>query len=395
MTENELMSPIKSVTHKQLHENLTYCEVARMVPMIWGAPGIGKTDVVHDWAEDKSYSLGIKKVTWHKLSRAEKNKLYEDPEERKKVYIVYDNRAASNDSTDDKGIPNITNPDYLVWVQNQAYNIFSFPETRGLLFNDELTLAPTLVQNSMYKMVHDKAVGDISFNSNIFVVCAGNRIQDRAFVQETPLPLKTRMIHFWLVQATPEAQREYFMKIGLDSRVIGFFAAHPNLYFHYKDGSEEFTACTPRTIEFLSDLLKKNNLNFGDHKDAITILACGAVSSYVGNMFAKFLQHTRTIKLDKYLRNPEMVHELDSLDEQYGLITLLVHRFANTTDTDKLLKTIMKIFSNLNEEIGTLMLRMVKNEAPKKFRNSARKIEEVVDIMRQISPIVVKNRKVQ
>ena len=90
-----------------------------------------------------------------------------------------------------------------------------------------------------------------------------------------------------------------------------------------------------------------------------------------------------------------MVHELDSLDEQYGLITLLVHRFANTTDTDKLLKTIMKIFSNLNEEIGTLMLRMVKNEAPKKFRNSARKIEEVVDIMRQISPIVVKNRKVQ
>jgi len=38
---------------------------------------------------------------------------------------------------------------------------------------------------------------------------------------------------------------------------------------------------------------------------------------------------------------------------------------------------------------------MVKNEAPKKFRNSARKIEEVVDIMRQISPIVVKNRKVQ
>lgn len=395
MNENEILSPIKNVTHKQLHDSLTYCDVAGMVPMIWGAPGIGKTDVVHAWAEVKAEDIDREVVTWHKLSRAQKNKLYEDPEERKKVYIIYDNRAASNDSTDDKGIPNITNPKYLVWVQNQAYNVFTFKETCGLLFNDELTLAPTLVQNSMYKMVHDKAVGDISFNNNIFVVCAGNRVQDRAFVQETPLPLRTRMIHFWLTQATAEAQQEYFMEIGIDSRLVAFFGAHPNLYFHYKDGSEEFTACTPRTIEFLSDILKKNNLNFSDHKDAISILACGAISSYVGNMFTKFLQHTRDINLDKYLHNPKLVYELTSLDEQYGLITLLVHRFTETKDPDGLLKSSMGIFSHLNEETGTLMLRMIKNEDAKKFRDSARKIPEVVDIMRKISPIVVKNRKVQ
>ena len=393
MNETEVVSSIRSVTHARLMDNLAFCEKSHKTPMILGAPGIGKTVVVHDYGKARAKELGREFKIWHQLTGGEKISLFTDPEAREKTYLIYDNRAASNDTTDDKGIPNIANGEYLEWLPNMAYLVLSMPETRGILFNDELTLAPTLVQNSMYKMVHDHAVGDISFNPHIFIVCAGNRVQDKAFVQETPLPLKTRMIHFWLVEATPEAQQEYFVEIGIDKRVVGFFGAHPNLYFHYKDKSEEFTACTPRTIEFLSELLQDNDLKYPEDKEAITDLACGAISSYVGYMFVKFLQHTRKIDLDKYMNHPEMVSELTSLDEQYGLLVLLADRFKRVEKADEFLKSVMKIFVNLQEEIGTLMLRMIKKENAEKFIDAARTVPEVIEIMRYISPIVIANRK--
>jgi len=396
MNEAEAMSPIRSVTHARLRDSLAFCEKSAKTPMIWGAPGIGKTVVVHDYGKGRARDLQREFKIWHQLTPGEKMELFVNPEVREKTYFIYDNRAASNDTTDDKGIPNITNGNYLEWLPNMAYLIFSMPETRGILFNDELTLAPTLVQNSMYKMVHDHAVGDISFNPYIFIVCAGNRMQDKAFVQETPLPLRTRMIHFWLVEATPKAQQEYFVEIGIDRRIIGFFGAHPNLYFHYKDGSEEFTACTPRTIEFFSELLQDNNLSYPEHDEAIMDLACGALSSYVGHMFVKFLKHTREINLDKYLKHPEKVSELTSLDEQYGLLMLLADRFKRTEEehADGFLKSVMGIFEHLHEEIGTLMLRMIKKENVKKFIDSARTVPEIVKVMQRISPIVVADRKV-
>lgn len=389
MSINDASVNVLPGTHEQLFDFLSHCDRARMVPMIWGAPGIGKTDVVHAWAEEKAEKLGRKAVVWHKLNRAQKDKLYEDPEERKKFYIIYDNRAASNDSTDDKGIPNIANPEYLSWVQNQAYNIFSFPETRGLLFNDELTLAPTLVQNSMYKMVYDKSVGDISFNKHIFIACAGNRIQDKAFVQETPLPLRTRMIHFWLIQAEPKAQVEYFMKIGVDHRLIAFFSAHANLFFHYEEDSDEFTACTPRTIEFCSDLIKP--LVYPEEEKVMELLACGAVSTYVGSMIMKFLKHTRSLNLDEYLRNPNLAADLADLDNKYGLVTLVVHRFSQQGKSGDIFNEAMEIFSNLDEETGILMLRMMKEKNLVRFKSGLKSNLNAVKTLQDIASIVLES----
>ena len=384
----EQVSSILSGTHAELFQFIGDCARARKVPMIWGPPGIGKTDVVHAWGVEEAERIGRKFVVWHKLPWPEKLKLYEDAEARKAVFIVYDNRAASNDSTDDKGIPNISNPEYLNWIQNLIYKIFEMPESRGIIFNDELTLAPTLVQNSMYKMVHDKAVGDVSFNEHILVICAGNRTEDRAFVQETPLPLKTRMIHFLLLRADDRPQIEYFMKVGVDHRLIAFFSAHPNLMFHYIENSEELTACTPRTIEFCSDLIADIKYN-EDEARRIALLACGALSSYVGEMFIKFLKNTRALDVDLYLKDPSKAADLSDLEMKLGLVTLLAYRFGKPEVKKELFTKIMEVFRYIDTEVGILMLRMMRSKNGSRFKKFLKADPKAIRLVQDVAPIML------
>ena len=375
-------------THDRLSGFLAHCERAKKVPMIWGAPGIGKTEVVHAYGMTKARELGREFKVWHSLSADEKTDLFINPEARKRTYLVYDNRAASNDSTDDKGIPNISNGEYLEWLPNRAYIIFTMPEIVGMLFNDEITLAPTLVQNSMYKMVHDRAVGDISFNENIFVVCAGNREVDQAFVQKMPLPLRTRMVHFWLVSATKQDQIDHFLKIGIDTRLIGFFSAHENLIFTNKTaGTDEFTACVPRTIVFCSDLIAP--LVYPLHKEDMRLLACGAMSTFVGTMFMKFLQNTASINLDEYLQNPAMAGELTDLEQMFGLVTLAVHRFGLSGPEGDIIDGVFGITKHLQKEVGILLMRMLKDKSRTKFMEGALQSPEINAYVREMAPIIV------
>lgn len=382
-------------SHDQLSESLRRCESGGKVPMIWGAPGIGKTDVVHKYGMTRAEEEKREFKVWHRLSGGEKMELFKNPEARKKTYLVYDNRAASNDTTDDKGIPNISNGEFLEWLPNMAYLIFAMEESMGLLFNDELTLAPTLVQNSMYKMVHDHAVGDIAFNPNIFVVCAGNRVQDQAFVQETPLPLRTRMIHFWLVPAKDKDQIDYFMKIGVDHRLIAFFSSNPDKIFYKPEGSDEFTACTPRCIENCSHVIK--GLDYQRDRKLLELMVCGSLSTLVGKLFMNFMKHTRSIDLDKYLKKPSLVANLrGDLDSIYGLITLVIHRFSSNHKSEyDIFDPSIEIFDELREcgeeETGILMLRMMKDAHLDRFKKGLKGNAKAVKALQKIAPIVLQS----
>jgi hypothetical protein len=242
--------------------------------------------------------------------------------------------------------------------------------------------------------VHDHAVGDVSFNEHIFIVCAGNRVQDQAFVQETPLPLRTRMLHFYLVPADSKDQLRYFADVGVDHRLLAFFGTMPNKIFYIPKNSDEFTACTPRCIEACSDVIK--HLKYPQDADRIERLACGALTSTVGKDFMNFLKHTRSLDLDEYLEDPSRAKNLQGdLDMIYGLITLVVHRFKAQSKEGEIFDEAMEIFVNLrsvNEaETAILMLRMMKNAHLDRFKQGLKGNAKAVKHLQEIAPIVLEN----
>lgn len=389
----QLNSQIDTVTHEELERCLGYCEKAKITPIIHGTHGVGKTEVVHKYGRKRASELGRDFVIWHQLSSGEKRKLYEDAGKRSSVYLMFDNRAASNDSTDDKGIPNINNPEYLVWVQSLVYKVFEKPETRGIIFNDEMNLAPPLVQNSMYKMVYDKAIGDISFNEHIFVICAGNLLSDNANVQPYPDPLRTRSIHFLLDPAGKEEQIKHWADSGVDTRLVAFFSANPDkIIYTPEDDSNELTHNRPRTVYLLSEALQQIESGSPNEMEDIRHLSCGLMTTYVGDLFIKWLEQMKTIDVEDILRHPKKAAELSTLDEKYGLVCLIVDEFIKSKDPKDLMKKAMKIFSNIEEEIGILMLRMMKDRNKEAFKRIIFDIPEVQNQMAKVAPLMLEGK---
>lgn len=390
---------IESGNHAELERWLGHMDRIKRTPMIWGTFAIGKSTVMARYGSKKAQEIKRKFVVWHELNNEYRIKLYQDREELKKVYILYDNRAASNDMTDDKGLPNILQGlPFLTWIQNLAYNVFALPEARGILFNDEFSIAPTMVQNSMLKMILDRSVGDIAFNPHILIACAGNRLEDHANVQDSPMPLRTRMGHFQLRKPTPEEQIEFYIQNGYDPRLIGFFRLHRDMIFYWDEDDEEVTACTPRTTQFLSEAIEPlDHTRSQEEKRDIELLACGFISTMVGKQFMKFLETTSSIPFDQILKNPSKAEKLQSLDQQYGLLTLLSSHFSSGPDPERIYEASLDIYEYLPEEIGILLFRMLKGserkrpEIERNFGRLTRASDKCRKIFRHIAPFILED----
>jgi MoxR-like ATPase len=119
---------------------------------IWGPPGAGKSSLVREVANDAGLP-------------------------------VIDVRATLLDPTDIRGIPAVQNGQ-AVWYPPSF--LPTEDQSAGLLFLDELTTAPPLVQASLYQLTLDRRVGEYRLPDGWFIVAAGNRAQDSSIVHRMP-----------------------------------------------------------------------------------------------------------------------------------------------------------------------------------------------------------------
>lgn len=129
---------------------------------LWGPPGIGKSDLIAQIAK----KLGMD---------------------------VIDVRAVLLDPVDLRGLPAINGDDKVHW--HQPGFLPSDPNSKGILFLDELAQAPTLVQSACLQLVLDRRIGDYKLPDGWIVVAASNRAEDRAGAHRVITPLLNRFIH--------------------------------------------------------------------------------------------------------------------------------------------------------------------------------------------------------
>ena len=156
--------------------------------MLWGPPGIGKSSLVHDIAND--YTL---KATDPELMKKfpQIAKMYPDG------LGLVDLRCAQLDPTDLRGVPM---PDKEANV-SKWYPPSFFPQNNdkwprhGIIFLDELEKAPTSVKNAALQLVLDRRVGDYVVPEGWSIISAGNREEDGTFSQPLGAALENRMAH--------------------------------------------------------------------------------------------------------------------------------------------------------------------------------------------------------
>jgi hypothetical protein len=186
--------------------------------MMWGAPGIGKSSIVNKVAGEND--LEVIDVRLSQLA----------PTDLRGLPFV-----------DQSGVARFAPPSFL-------------PQTgAGIVFLDEINLAPPAIQNVAMQLVLDRKVGDYRVPDNWFIMAAGNRVEDRAAVSQMPAPLANRFLHF-TVECDLNSWKEYALTNGVKEEIISFLTFRPNLLHSFNKNAISWPS--PRSWDFASDLLK-------------------------------------------------------------------------------------------------------------------------------------------
>jgi len=166
---------------------------ARRPVFIWGGPGVGKSSVVKQLAATLNVPL-------------------------------QDVRALLLDPVDLRGLPFLGSDGRSKWATPE----FLPQNGNGILFLDELNVAPAMVQASCYQLVLDRKLGEYTLPDGWAIIAAGNRDSDRAVTTRMPTPLRNRFVHLEF-EVDVQEWSEWAIRAGIRPEVIAFLRFRPEL----------------------------------------------------------------------------------------------------------------------------------------------------------------------
>jgi MoxR-like ATPase len=279
---------------------------------LWGPPGVGKSSVVREVAASAGWNL-------------------------------IDLRASLLDPTDLRGLPAVTDGQ-AVWYPPSF--LPRVPDSKGVLFFDELNAAPPLVQASLYQLTLDRRVGEYVLPEGWRIVAAGNRAEDRSVVFRMPSALANRFIHLDF-EVDVADWRAWAQGHGVHPLVVAFLTFKPKLLFEMTDQSRAFA--TPRSWEMLSAAL----VRFG-HARELDDIAPGIVGEGPAVEFLAYCRSTLTEKLVlAIVADPKNAKLPDDLGALYALVSYL----SSWSDRPEVQTAAAVLLNRLNPEIAILLAR--------------------------------------
>lgn len=178
----------------QISEHLRAAVKARVPVMLWGAPGIGKSSVVHQIANELNMH-----VVDLRLAQLEPTDLRGVPmPNRDNMRAEWFLPAFWPERAKEAGEREVTTVDAKGNVKTTLvkYKAGDCPQGPGIIFLDEIEKAPVSVKNASLQLVLDRRIGAYQLPNDWSMVCAGNREEDGCFSQPLGAALDNRMLHF-------------------------------------------------------------------------------------------------------------------------------------------------------------------------------------------------------
>lgn len=255
--------------------------------MLWGPPGVGKSQAVRQLAQRIQAETG------------------------KKTHVT-DVRLLLFNPIDLRGIPTANEDKTLaVWLKPQIFQMDDSENVVNILFLDEISAAPQSVQAAAYQITLDRTVGEHRLPDNCIVIAAGNRTTDRSVAFKMPKALANRLLHIE-VEGSFKSWKEWAIRNGIHPKVLGFLSFRQNYLMKFDSGSEELAFATPRSWEMVSNILRY----VSEDVDAMFSLIAGTVGSGVAVEFRTWAQvYAELPDIEDIFRgnNPRLPQNTDAL----------------------------------------------------------------------------------
>ena len=319
--------------------------------MIWGPPGVGKSQLVAQVAQQHSVPL-------------------------------IDIRLSQLEPSDLRGIP-FRSDGLVEWAVPGMLPDKERHGSAGILFMDEITSATPAVSAAAYQLILDRCLGEYSVPQGWVIFAAGNRQGDRGVTYSMPTPLANRFTHFsfdvnlddWVSWAHVHA---------IDERIIAFLRFRPELLFDFDPALDPVAFPTPRSWEFAHHALQK----FDSNKSILASALQACVGDAAGIELNAFIENLDNLPDVESIIAGEQVPVPDSIDLQYALAAALVGRsvrIAESDETDSKIGNILDFASRFPQrEMGVMLVadmhRAIGNKlfALTQFKDWANQISDVL-----------------
>jgi len=288
--------------------------------MIWGPPGVGKSQIVAQVAESHDAA-------------------------------IVDIRLSQMEPSDLRGIP-FKNGAKVEWAIPAMLPDAAVHGEAGLLFIDEITAAPPSVSAAAYQLILDRRLGDYRVPQHWAIVAAGNRQGDRGVAYTMPAPLANRFSHYE-VSVNLDDWAGWAYRNNIDDRVIAFLRFRPDLLFDFNPEHNPVAFPSPRSWEFAHRALYK----FADQPN----LLLGGLEACVGRaagveLFA-FIQSVENLPdIDAILRGESREYP-DEIDLQYAVASALVTRAIRSGSDAVILGNILDYANGFRQrEMGVMLV---------------------------------------
>jgi len=287
----------RTVRPSDVKAEVLACIGASRPVMIWGPPGIGKSEIISEIGKD--------------LKRN-----------------VIDLRLLLLEPTDLRGIPYFNSKENKMdWAP--PVDLPDDPKATDILFLDEINAAPQSVQAAAYQLVLNRRIGTYKLPDGVSIVAAGNRESDRGVTYRMPSPLANRMLHIEMA-VNFEDWQDWATKNEIHPDVVGYLTFAKNDLYDFDPRSSSRAFATPRSWTFVSNMLETETLQGSQLTDIIT----GSVGE---GLAVKFVAHR---DVAGKLPNPSdilsgKVKKLDTkeVSAMYSLITSLCYELKEECET--------------------------------------------------------------
>lgn len=245
---------------KDLAFAVTVCVTVQQPVIIWGKPGIGKSQITAQIANAMNLELR-------------------------------DIRVSLLDAVDLRGLPTLADgktkwavPDFLPQAGN------------GILFLDELNRGSAMVQNACFQLILDRKLGEYTMPDGWSIVAACN--ESGTGITKISDALANRFVH---LQAETDVENwcSWAVTADIEPIVIAFIRFRPDLLHQYDPKSHAYP--TPRSWSFVSKITASN-----PNKDVEHGIYVGTVGEGAAIEYSSFVRLYRELpNIDALLLNPQ------------------------------------------------------------------------------------------
>lgn len=320
VTENALKYDLKP---SQIMEAMMVADLCRDSLMIWGSPGIGKSAIALQYANE-IYPLRKNNLNRlaYMLQRAE------DPDDEMVTMADYhafnnslldqdenfiDFRLSQVEPSDLRGIPIpvkyflsrdgkvvlehelADNPGYteetgVVWA---APKILQLPrDWQGVIIFDEINSAMPIVQAASYQLILDRRVGELILPDSCLILAAGNRETDGGVTFSLATPLRDRMTHVEMIPDYTDWLNNFAIPKRLNPGTIAFIHQTGSKWFNTlspKDTSHS-GGSSPRSWTRVSDIQNVRS-SHGISDPVYKAMVAGRVGSTAGIEYITYIKN--------------------------------------------------------------------------------------------------------